>query len=66
MVRGAVWRPTAMTTAGGAPNPLVSVPPSAARLLRENAARLRQAFKSEMALANERVQPRAFRFEDFL
>ena len=27
---------TAMTTAGGAPNPAVSVPPSAARLLREN------------------------------
>ena len=47
MVRGAVWRPTAMTTAGGAPNPLVSVPPSAARLLRENAARLPHAFKAE-------------------
>jgi hypothetical protein len=36
-----------MTTAGGAPNPLVSVPPSAARLLRENAARLPHAFKAE-------------------
>ena len=55
-----------MTTAGDARSPAVSAPPSAARSLRENAARLRQAFKSEMALANERVQPRAFRFEDFL
>jgi len=39
---------TAMTTAGDAPSPAVSAPPSAARLLRENAARLRHAFKTEI------------------
>jgi hypothetical protein len=57
---------TAMTTAGDAPSLAVSAPPSAARLLRENAARLCHVFKTEMFLVNERVQPRAYRFEDFL
>jgi hypothetical protein len=37
-----------MTTAGDAPRPAVSAPPSAARLPRENAARLRHAFKAEI------------------
>lgn len=39
---------TATTTAGDAPSPAVSAPASAARLLLENAARLRHACKTEM------------------
>lgn len=57
---------TATTTAGDAPSPAVSAPASAARLLLENAARLRHASRLKWVLVNERVQPRPSRFEDFL
>jgi hypothetical protein len=39
---------TAMTTAGDAPSPAVSAPPSAARSPRENTARLRHALNAEI------------------
>jgi hypothetical protein len=39
---------TATTTAGDAPSPAVFAAPSAARLLRESAERLRHAFEAEM------------------
>jgi hypothetical protein len=38
----------ATTTAGDAPSPAVFALPSAARLLRENAKRLRHVFNTEM------------------